>query len=455
MNGQFKHLRQHLRLVAIAAAMVGFNAQAAVSADEAKALGTTLTAIGAEKAGNKEGTIPAYTGGLTTAPAGYKPGDGVRPNPFAADKPRLSIDAKTMAAHADKLTEGTKALLQKYPTFRVDVYPTQRSVAFPKFVADNTAKNAVRAKTLNDGRSIEGAHAGFPFPIPKDGYEAMWNHLVRFNGQAYEAKYRNLSVDASGRATLATEGVSVQEYPFWDTSKTSADTFWRIKLTYTGPARRAGEALMLVDPLDIGAKDRRAWSYLPGQRRVKVAPDLAHDTPNPGTAGATTFDDTFIFNGSMERFDFKLVGKKEMLVPYNTYAAVYQAKQDDLLKPNHLNPDLVRWELHRVWVVEARLKDGKRHVYGKRTFYLDEDSWMALASDEYDARGQLYRTGFAYMAPSYDVPAPYTDMFGHYDLVSRVYSLTGFIAETGGLRHTKPLPEREWSADALAGAGIR
>ena len=69
---------------------------------------------------------------------------------------------------------------------------------------------------------------------------------------------------------------------------------------------------MLVDPLDIGTKDRRAWSYLPGQRRVKVAPDLAYDTPNPGTAGATTFDDTFIFNGSMDRFDFKLVGKKEM-----------------------------------------------------------------------------------------------------------------------------------------------
>ena len=452
MNGQFK---LHRLVAIVAATIAACQAQAAVSADEAKALGQTLTAIGAEKAGNKEGTIPAYTGGLTTAPAGYKPGDGVRPNPFAADKPRLQIDAKTMAAHADKLTEGTKALLQKYPTFRVDVYPTHRSVAFPKFVADNTAKNAVRAKTLNDGRSIEGAHAGFPFPMPKDGYEAMWNHLVRFNGQAYESKYRNLSVDASGRATLATEGVSVQEYPFWDTSKSSADTFWRIKLTYTGPARRAGEALMLVDPLDIGTKDRRAWSYLPGQRRVKVAPDLAHDTPIPGTAGATTFDDTFIFNGSMERFDFKLVGKKEMLVPYNTYAAVYQARQDELLKPNHLNPDLVRWELHRVWVVEAKLKDGKRHVYSRRTFYLDEDSWVAVASDNYDARGQLYRTGFAYMAPSYDVPAPYTDMFGHYDLVSRVYSLTGFIAETGGLRHTKPLPEREWSADALAGAGIR
>jgi hypothetical protein len=440
---------------ALLAATGAFAAQATVTAEEAKALGTTLTPIGAEKAANKEGTIPAYTGGMTTAPAGFKAGDGIRPNPFAGEKPRLTVDAKNMAQYAGNLTEGAKALLQKYPTYRVDVYPTQRSVAFPKFVTDNTAKNATKPKTLNDGRSIEGAHAGFPFPIPKTGYEAMWNHLVRFNGQSYEAKYRNLNVDTTGRVTLATEGNSVQEFPFWDNARTDADTFWRIKLSYTAPARRAGEALMLVDPLDIGTKDRRAWAYLPGQRRVKVAPDLAHDTPNPGTAGATTFDDTFIFNGSMDRYEFKLVGKKEMFVPYNAYAAVYQAKQDDLLKPNHLNPDLVRWELHRVWVVEATLKEGKRHVYSKRTFYLDEDSWAALASDEYDARGQLWRAGFAYMAPSYDLPAPYTDMFGHYDLVSRVYSLTGFIAETGGLRHTKPQAEREWTADALAGAGIR
>jgi len=442
-------------VVAVGAAFATPFALAGVTAEEAKALGNGLTVVGAEKAGNKDGTIPAYTGGLTTPPAGFKAGDGIRPDPYAGEKPRLVIDAKNMAAHAGQLTEGAKALLQKYPSFRVDVYPTHRSVAFPKWVGDNTAKVAVTAKTLNEGRSIEGAHAGFPFPIPKTGYEAMWNHLVRFNGQAYEAKYRNIAVDASGRASLSTEGLSTQEYPYWDPAKTTAETYWRIKLAYTGPARRAGEALMLVDPLDIGTKDRRAWTYLPGQRRVKVAPDLAHDTPNPGTAGATTFDDTFMFNGSMDRFDFKLVGKKEMLVPYNDYVAVYQSKQDDLLKPNHLNPDLVRWELHRVWIVEATLKEGKRHVYGKRTFYLDEDSWMTLASDEYDARGQLYRAGFAYMTPSYDVPAPYTDMFSHYDLVSRQYSLTGFIAETGGLRHTKPLPDREWTADSLAGAGIR
>ena len=445
----------HRIALSVLAAIGTLAAHAAVTPEEAKALGTTLTPIGAEKAGNKDGSIPAYTGGLTTAPAAFKAGDGLRPDPFASEKPKVSIDARNMAQFGDRLTEGTKALIQKYPDFRVDVYPTHRSVAFPKYVTDNTEKNAVRAKTTNNGLSMEGAHAGFPFPIPKTGNEAMWNHLVRFNGPAYESKYRNLNVDANGHTALATEGQSVQEYPFWDPNKADADIYWRLKLSYTAPARRAGEALLLVDPLDLGTKDRRAWAYLPGQRRVKVAPDLAFDTPNPGTAGATTFDDTFIFNGSMDRFNFKLVGKKEMFVPYNDYKAVYGSKQDELLKPNHLNPDDVRWELHRVWVVEATLKEGKRHVYSKRTFYLDEDSWAALASDEYDARGQLWRTGFAYMTPSYDVPAPYTDMFGHFDLVSRVYSLTGFIAETGGMRQVKALPEREWTADSLAGAGIR
>lgn len=449
-------MKFHHTLITLAvAAVVAGQAQAAVSADEAKKLGTSLTAVGADPTGNADGTIPAYSGGLTKAPANFKPGSGIRPNPFAGEKPRLAIDGKNMAQQADKLTEGTKALLKKYPSFRVDVYQTHRTVAFPKFVTDNTLKLATKAKTTNGGRSIEGAHAGFPFPIPKTGYEAMWNHLVRYNGQAYEAKYRNLNVDASGRATLATEGNNVQEYPFWDNSKTSAETYWRIKNTYTGPARRAGEALMIVDPLDIGSKDRRAWTYLPGQRRVKVAPDLSHDTPNPGTAGGNTFDDIFIFTGSMERFDFKLVGKKEIYVPYNAYTVLYEAKQADLVKPNHLNPDLVRWELHRVWVVEATLREGKRHVYSKRVFYLDEDSWAALASDEYDARGQLYRAGFAYMAPSYDLPAPYTDTFCHYDLVAGIYSMTGFIAETGGMRPAKAMTERDWSPDALAGAGIR
>src|SRR3954469_7272209 len=153
-------MRFKLTLVAaLAAAALPLAASAALSAEEAKALGTTLTAVGAEKAGNKDGSIPAYTGGLTTAPADYKAGDGIRANPFAAEKPTLTVDAKNMAQYGDKLTEGTKALLKAYPSFRLDVYPTHRTVAFPKFVAENTARSAVKAKTMNDGRSMEGAHA--------------------------------------------------------------------------------------------------------------------------------------------------------------------------------------------------------------------------------------------------------------------------------------------------------
>ena len=441
--------------VALAIASICANALAAVSADEAKQLGTTLTAVGAEKGANKDGTIPAYTGGITTAPTGFKAGDGIRPDPFAGEKPGYSVDAKNMDKYADKLTEGTKALMKKYPSYRIDVYPTHRSVAYPKTILENTAKNATRAKTAQGGLVVEGAYAGVPFPIPKDGYETMWNHLLRYNGQAYEFKYRAMYVDASGKTILATEGTATQDYPYYDTTKTSADIYYKIKIVYSGPPRRAGEGLMVHDPMNPIEKGRRAWQYLPGQRRVKLAPDISYDTPNPGTAGSTTYDDAFVFNGAMDRFDFKLVGKKEMLVPYNSYKMAYHSKQDDLFKPNHLNPDLVRWELHRVWVVEATLKEGKRHIYSKRTFYIDEDSWVGVASDEYDARGALYRAGFQYVTPSYDVLAPYSDTQGHYDLVAGLYVLNGWTAETGGVRYTAPLPEREWSADALAGAGIR
>lgn len=442
-------------LAAATASLVVGTAGAGVTADEAKKLGSSLTAVGAEKAGNKDGSIPAYTGGVTSAPAGFKAGDGLRPDPFAGDKPLFTVDGKSMDKYADKLTEGTKALLKKNPDYRLDVYKTQRSAAFPKFVEDNTGKCATTAKTTNGGRSMGGCHAGFPFPIPKTGFEAMWNHLVRFNGVAYTVKYRNWNVDASGKHSVSTEGTIIQEYPYWNTEKDDGGIYYKQRINYTGPARRAGEAMLIVDPLDYAEKDRRAWLYLPGQRRVKVAPDLSHDTPNPGTAGATTFDNVFLFMGSMDRFEFKLAGKREMLVPYNTYRMAYQSTAEQLLKPKFLNPDFVRWEQHRVWVVEATLREGKRHIYGKRTFYLDEDTWTIVASDEYDARGQLYRTGFAYVTPSYEVPAPSSDMHGIYDLIAGSYTLTGYTAESGGVRPSAPLPDREWSPDALAGSGIR
>ncbi len=451
--------RKSLMALAIASLAAG-SALAAVSADEAKQLGTTLTAIGAEKAGNKDGTIPEYTGGIKP-PADYKAGSGFRPDPFASEKPRLVITGKDAAAQADKLTEGTKELLKRYPTMRVDVYPTHRTVAMPQRVIDNTVKNATAAKAVDGGLAVENAMAGFPFPIPKTGQEAMWNHLLRYNGLGYDnVKYDNFNVDSAGVATLSTTGEANWAWPIYDPKRTTAlsasEPYWQAKIAYTGPARRAGEGLMLWDAVNPLKEPRKAWQYLPGQRRVKLAPDLAYDTPNAATAGASTWDDLSVFNGAMDRFNWKLVGKKEMYIPYGSYRLTYHKTAADVTKPNHINPDLVRWELHRVWVVEATLKQGARHVYAKRVFYLDEDSWLAVASDEYDAHGALFRASFAFPSYSYDVQANFGDTTVIYDFTSGLYALTGLFGPYRGLKYMAELPRQSaWSPEALAGAGIR
>lgn len=448
-------------ILALALAAICVPAGAAVSADEAKQLGTTLTAVGAEKAGNKDGTIPEYTGGLKEIPAAFKKGSGIRPSPFESDKPRMVIDGKNVAQHADKLTEGTKELLKRYPnTMRLDVYPTHRVVALPAKVLSNTAKNATGTRSVNGGLGVENMLPGVPFPIPKSGTDAMWNHLVRYTGVAYNVKYENWNVDAAGVPTLATSGNLTNEFPLYDARRADvvakeSDPYFKLKLYYTGPARRAGEALMAIDSVNPIVQPRRAWQYLPGQRRVKLAPDLSYDTPNAGTAGTSTYSDAFVFNGALDRFDWKLVGKKEMYVPYNGYKLMYAKDLKPATTPSHVNPDYMRWELHRVWVVEGTLKQGARDLYSKRVFYLDEDSWVALAADQYDGRGQLYRSTLANMTYSYDVNAVNADNYIFYDFSSGSYSVVGAAGMADGMRYIDPLPELQWASESLAGSGIR
>jgi hypothetical protein len=432
---------------------------AAVSPDEALQLGATLTLAGAEKAGNASGTIPAYTGAPLHAPASFKKGSGIRPDPFADEKPRLVVTARNMAEHADKLTEGTKELLKRHATFRVDIYPTQRTAVLPRQLLDNTLKNATGAKSVEGGLATENVLPGVPFPIPKSGHEAMWNHLVRYQGVGMHGKYDSWNVDAAGVATLASAGDVNYEWPIYSPARINKvtqgnDPYWRVKLTYDSPARRVGEAMMVIDSVNPLQQPRRAWQYLPGQRRVKLAPDVAYDTPNPTFAGASTYDDVSVFNGAMDRYDFKLVGKREMYVPYNTYRLAYHPSMEDITKPKHVNPDFVRWELHRVWVVEATLKPGKRHIYAKRTFYIDEDSWFAVAADQYDARGQLYRASFAYLSYAYDAGVMNGDTQGFYDFIAGSYTLAGLWGKYF-LKFIDPLPASQWGPESLAGSGVR
>lgn len=439
---------------------LSYAAHAAAPADQVAKLGQSLTQLGAEKAANADGSIPEYTGGNTTLPAGFSAGDSMRPNPYADEKPRLVIDSKNAAQYSEHLTATVTELLKRFPDFRIDVYPTHRSAALPQWVLDNSIKNAANATTTGGGIGISNALPGTPFPIPATGSEAMWNHLLRYQGGTGNSKYDNWNVDSAGTATLATTGDATINYPFYqDPTRTTVsdpkEIFYRVKVTYSAPARRAGEALLVQDAIDPLTQPRRAWQYLPGQRRVKLAPDVAYDTPNPGSAGASTYDDSFVFSGALDRYDWKLIGKKEMFVPYNNYAIVYDKDVNEMTKPNFVNPDKVRWEAHRVWVVEGTLKEGMRHIYKTRRFYLDEDTWTAVASDQYDARDTLFRGSLAFTAPSYDVKVPAGPAHMIYDLVVGSYNITGMTGPYGGLKYIPDLSNVQWSPESLAGTGIR
>ncbi len=429
-------------------------AAASVSADEAKQLGSTLTPVGAEKAGNKDGSIPEYTGGLTTPPAAYVKGSGIRPDPYAGEKPLFSIDAKNLDKYADKLTEGAKAMMKKYPAYRIDVYPTHRSAAFPAYVLDNSIKNATRCRTHEEGVGLHQAcYGGIPFPIPKAGIEAMWNVQAHFNGAAVEFRAKTNYVDATGRVVQSADFNGYTESPYYYPDRTSSE----ILMWQRGDqlmARSAGNAAMFADYLNPVATGRRAWSYSPGQRRVRVSPDFAYDTPTDSSGGVQVFDESSFYSGKMDRFDFKVVVKKEVSMPYNNYKLYYESKLADILKPGFINPDLNRFELHRVWVVEATLKPGKRHIYSKRVFYIDEDQGGAMA-ETYDASGKLWRVIMNYTAPSYEVPAPLQIMTSHYDLVNGIYVLISHTGEYYGVKHPAPRSSTFWTPDSLAGSGIR
>lgn len=436
-------------------------AMAAVSQAEADKLGTTLTLFGAEQAASADGRIPAYEGGLTTAVDGYKPGSGKYPDPFADEKPLYSINAANMGEHDAVLTEGSKALLKKYDTFRIDVYPTHRTVAYPQAALDAMKGCAVNAKLTDDlGSGITGAFNCVPFPIPQNGMEVMWNHKTRALGKYLSViNSESYNVGTNGRAVLSSALDQYFHNVFWDPDAKALfdrDNFFSMfRVDYKMPARRAGEMLLLKDPandLDIG---RKAWSYLPGQRRVRLAPDVGHDTPNPTSAGMTTYDDNQL--GSLDRFDWKLVGKREMLIPYNNYRAIFWTPKDEMLTPHHGNPDAVRWELHRVWVVEATLKEGKRHVYSKRRYYIDEDSWAVSAAESYDSRGELWRVPLLMTVQAYDKETPFSGWSSMYhDLNASTWSMYFLLSsDSSKVLYRDSHPAGYFTQEEMAGSGVR
>ena len=408
---------------------------AALSPEEAARLGKDLTPLGGEMAGNADGTIPAWSGGLKSPTdagfADYKSGEH-HPDPYASDQPLYTITAANMNEYAGKLTEGHKQLLQTYKDYKMIVYPTHRSAAVPQRIYDATRRIATTANLAPGGNGVTGAIEGIPFPVPKQGVEVFWNHVLRYRATAASRAIGQAPVTAGGSYNLVE---FKDEFLFQYSVPGVTDASLNNIIAYfiqetTQPARLAGEILLVHETLDQSRENRKAWVYNPGQRRVRRAPNVAFDNPGTNADNLRTSDQFDMYNGSPQRYDWKLIGKREMLVPYNSYRLhSNKLKYTDILKRNHINQDLARYELHRVWVVDSTLKAGTSHLYSRRTLYVDEDSWQILAVDCYDSRDKLYRVQEGHVINYYDVPTLWTTLELVMDLSNGRYLALGLQNE--------------------------
>jgi hypothetical protein len=429
---------------------------AKVTAQEAAALQSTLTPLGAVKAGNADGSIPAWEGGLTTAPAGYQK-DGLHVDPFAADKPLYVITNANLDQYRTLLSPGQQAMFKRYPDWKINVYPTRRSAGYAKEIYDAAIANATEAELTADGNGVKNATRTSAFPIPKSGLEAIWNHLLRYRGDTTERNVKQVTPTPDG----AFSAVQFSEKVLWSYNQKGA-TISSInnRLAYflqevTAPPRLAGTILLVHETLDQAAEPRNAWTYNPGQRRVRRAPNVAYDNPGTASDGQRTNDQLDMFNGAPDRYTWELKGRQEMIVPYNTYKLDGALPVSDVVKAGHLNPDALRYEKHRVWVAEATLKSGTSHVYAKRTFYFDEDSWQAVVVDSYDSRGEIWRLSEAYSIQYYELPLFWDNVHAHFDLQNGRYLAFGIKDKGDYVRFNAPLTIGDFSPDSLRREGMR
>ncbi len=421
-------------IAVLALSLLATHVMAAVSPEEAAKLGTTLTPVGAEKAGNADGSIPAWTGGIPKN-AGAVDSKGFLADPFASEKPLFVITAATVDKYKDKLSDGQVAMFKRYPeTYKIPVYPTHRTVNLPSDIYESIKRSALNVKPINDGNGLEGftGNRYYAFPIPKNGVEVLWNHITRYHGGNLRRIITQATPQTNGSYTPIRfeEEVAVpQLIPDMDPAK-AANVLTFFKQSVTAPARLAGNVLLVHETLDQVKEPRLAWIYNAGQRRVRRAPQVAYDGPGTASDGLRTSDNFDMFSGAPDRYDWKLVGKKEMYIPYNSYKLDQPTlKYDDIIKAGHINQDLTRYELHRVWEVVGTVKPSERHIYAKRHMYIDEDSWQVALVDHYDGRGQLWRVAEGHAQFYYDHQTPAYTVETLYDIIAGRYIALGMKNE--------------------------
>jgi len=419
--------------------------------------GPKMTCSGAERAGSVSG-IPEFSGKWVGSWPGIKGQSGYEPGPYADEKPQYTITAANMAQHQDKLTEGQKQLLKKYPSYRINVYPSHRDFGYPSWVCDTTKKNAATSQVLDDGRAVSGYGGGLVFPIPQSGLEAIWTNILSFRPWTEKAVcdianvYSNGTV-AWGRQRFMTMNMMMKPGAERPSLEERINAYFYAR--YSLPERDKGYVAVGFQPNNFARDATQAWQYLPGTRRVRQAPEIGFDYPVP-PAGARTVDDDYGFNGSPERYTWKLIGKKEMIVPYHNFRVNDPAvKYAELIKPGVPNSDLLRYELHRVWVLEATLKEGKRHIYKRRLMYLDEDTWQAVWVDNFDGRDQLWRIALVTQHYSQEASTFHRGASFYLDLLAGGYEAGYLVNEQPGdwWRMNTPMSPSQFTPEAAGRAG--
>jgi hypothetical protein len=399
-----------------------------LGAGSAWAQAPKTNALGAEIAGNTAGTIPEWTGGLTKAPAGFDPKKGYL-DPFAAEKPLFTITQANLAQHEKLLPPGQIALLKRYPTYSIPVYKTHRTAAFSPEMMSSIAMEGNKPKLAHGGLAVDGVQStSVPFPEPKNGLEAVWNTLLRRPAQSLRSHTASF---VAGNGTKPLAFASSQTIAWAPAiGKAGSTLLFGLIGESTRPSAQSGEAVLVLDTLNFKDDARNAWIVNSGQRRVLRAPELVHAAPAGNSDALRTVDDIYGFNGSPERFDWKLLGKREMVIPYNNYRLSDKSlKYDNMINDAFLKPELTRFELHRVWVVEGTLKPGADHIYSRRTMYIDEDSWYVALMDQYDTKGELWRVKMLYLMQAYDAPGLYTSGEVQHDLSARRSVFSAFQNE--------------------------
>jgi len=395
--------------LAAALAVASFSTYAKVSADEAAKLGDTLTEVGAIKAGTDSG-VAEYKP-MTSAPSGYDGKNLV--DPFAADKPLFTITKDNLAEHKDKLSEGHQKLFELYPSYKMNVYPSRRPVIYPEAIRKATVANATTA-TLEGSDALANAKLGFPFPIPSGdnaAEQSIINHKVRYRGDNVTRNNDQVIVAPDGSQSI-TKVIEEAYFDYGNIANPGDIADGNMVLRYlseiTAPAKSAGKFTLVLETAnqdeDLGGKQRSAYIANKGSPRPRRAPNVAYDNPSDGTDGMQFNEQVDMYNGALNYYNWTMVGRKEMIVPANGYKLAQTGlKYADMLPGKHLNQDLARYEMHRVWVSEGDLKDGIRHSFRKRRAYIDEDSWGLVLVDLYDDRGQLWRFQEGHQQFLYDI----------------------------------------------------